>query len=205
MHINCLKVMTAVTAVMLFGGISARASEPADVRHVAGEITWVDLKVGAMDLKKDADPYTGEITAYRITRQETRVKSPLDKKFLSVDDLRPGQHVIVDVINGQEEKIVEKITADPRPASDLQEAYGQIEAVNVPAGTITVSGGVFESNSIVIMQSPSRDPIQLELKPGDVVKVEFIVKDGKQMARFITLYVPRVTRTTTTTTVITTP
>lgn len=218
MNIKSLKVVVAIMGAVLFTGISSvSAYETADVRQVSGEIQWIDLKLGKLQLKSDTAPSTGEITEYRITDNETRVTDPTDKKLLTVKDLQPGQHVTVDVIDGKEEKIVQAITADPRPASDLQEAYGEIETVD-GAGALTLakrpragewgesnqSDFIFDPKDVIVMQSPSKQPVELLLKPGDVVKVEFVVKDGKQWARSITLYSPKVTSTTTTTTVITT-
>ncbi|MBF0523188.1 MAG: hypothetical protein HQL24_09055 [Candidatus Omnitrophica bacterium] len=218
MNPNYLKVFVAVTAAVVFTGISVHADETADVRHVSGEITWVDLKQGLLQLKRDTSPSTGEITEYRITDYETRVKTQPDNMFLTIKDLQPGQHVVVDVINGKEENIVQKITADPRPIPGYQEAYGKIEAIDAAAGTFTLSGRpltgeagestlsyfVFEPKNVIVMQSPSEQPVQLIMKPGDVVKVEFVVKDGKQWAHSITLYSSKVTSTTTTTTTTTT-
>ena len=56
------------------------------------------------------------------------------------------------------------------------------------------------------MKDPSIQPVQLELKPGDLVKVEYVVKDGKRHAHSITLLsaAPETTSTTTTTTTSTT-
>ncbi|MBF0123342.1 MAG: hypothetical protein HQL21_08080, partial [Candidatus Omnitrophica bacterium] len=174
MNMNYLKVIAAVTIAVLFSGFSVRASEIADVRHVSGEVTWVDLKLGKLQLEADVSPKNGEITEYRITEHETRVKAPLDKKFLTIADLLPGQHVIIDVIKGQEDKIVQKITADPRAVSDFQEAYGEIMAVDA-AGTFTLAQRpqageegenrlayfVFEPEKIIVMKSPSAQPVQL--------------------------------------------
>ncbi len=216
MNANYLKVVVAVTAAVFFGSVSVRAADMA-VSQVSGEITWVDVKLGKLQLQSDAFPNNGDITEYRISQNETRVTNPTDKKFLTIEDLQPGQHVTIDVINGKEEKIVQKITADPRPASEFQEAYGEIESINVPAGTFTLAGRqragemgkdlsyfVFEPQDIIVMQSPSRQPVQLELKPRDLVKVEFVVRDRKQRAQSITLYSPKTTSTITTTTTTTT-
>jgi cold shock CspA family protein len=218
MKISHTGLFFAVTAMVLFTSISVRAELTPFVRHVSGEITWIDTKLGKLQLEADASPSTGEITEYRITDYETRVTNSSDEKFLKIADLQPGQHVTIDVINGKEGDIVQKITANPRPASDYQEAYGRIEVLDVQAGTLTLaerpgageagesdlSSFVFEPKNVVVMQSPSREPVQLELKPGDVVKVEYVVSDGKRRAHSITLYSPRVTSTTTTTTVTTT-
>ncbi|MCX5681398.1 MAG: hypothetical protein NT079_03855 [Candidatus Omnitrophica bacterium] len=132
---NSIKTIVAVIAIVFFAGISVCVAQTADVvRHVPGEITWIDLKLGALQFEQDVSPRTGEITEYRINKDETRVTDSTDKKFLTVADLQPGQHVIIDVINGKEENIVKKITADPKPTPNLQEAYGRIEAIDVTVG-----------------------------------------------------------------------
>jgi hypothetical protein len=218
MNKNYLKVMVVVTAAALLTSISVRAAETEYEHQVSGEITWIDLPLGKLQLKNDTSARPGEITEYRITANETRVTDPTDKKLLTVEDLQPGQHVKVDLIYGKEENIVKKITADPRPTSEYQEAYGEIEAIDVGAGTFSLAGRqrtgetgksgpsyfVFDPKNIRVMQSPSTQPVQFVLKPGDVVKVEYAVKDEKQWAHSITLYSPTVTSTTTTTTVTTT-
>ena len=213
MNVNYLKMIVAVAVAVFFGSMSVHASDIGTVSQVSGEITWIDLKLGKLQLQSDAFSGTGEITEYRISQNETRVTNPTDSKFLAIADLQPGQHIKLDVINGKEGKIVQKITADPRPTSNLQEAYGEIEAIDASAGTITLvrrsragemgesnlSSFVFEPQDVIVMQSPSRQPVQLQLKPSDLVKVEFVVKDQKRQAQYITLYSPRATSTTTTT------
>lgn len=214
MKANYLKLIVAVTAAVLFTGISASAQEKEYVHQVSGEITWIDRMLGKLQLKNDTSAKTGEITEYRITRDETRVTDPTDTKLLTTEDLQPGQHVKIDLIYGKEENVVQKITVNPRTSSEFQEAYGEIQEINSGAGTFALAGRpvtgemresnlsyfVYEPKDIVVMQSPSSQPVQLELKPGDVVKVEYVVKDGKQWAHSITRYSPSVTSTTTTTT-----
>ncbi|MFA6378431.1 MAG: hypothetical protein WCX16_01435 [Candidatus Omnitrophota bacterium] len=216
MKVNYLKVIVAVVAVILFAGISVFAQAP-DVRHIPGEITWVDMKLGKLQLEADVSPRTGEITEYRITENQTRVTDPTDEKFLTIADLQPGQHVIIDVVKDKEDLIVEKITANPRPSSEFQEAYGRVESLDITGGTLVLAerpraGEAGESNlayfvfspqAIVAMHSPSSQPVQLVLKPGDLVKVEYVLKDGKQWARSVTLYSPQVISTVTTTTTTT--
>jgi hypothetical protein len=123
-------MIVAVVAVVMCIGISVRFSEAAAVRHVPGEITWIDTKLGTLQLKSDTSPGKGEIKEYRITEHETRVTNRQDKKFLLIGDLRPGQHVILDVVKGEEDGIVQKITADPRRMAGLREAYGEVEAID---------------------------------------------------------------------------
>jgi hypothetical protein len=215
MSINHLKVIIAVTASILFAGFSAQASETTATYRVSGEVTWVDTKLGELQLESVA---TGEITTFRISEHETRVTEPLDKKFLTIADLWPGQEVTIDVINGQEGKIVQKITLIPRPTSDAQEAYGEVQAIDASSGTLVLTarsrvGGSTEVNlyhfdfdpkTVVAMRNPSQVPVQLEVKPGDLVKINFVVRNGKRRANSITLYPPRVINTTTTTTTVTT-
>lgn len=217
MGMKYLKMIVGVAAVVLLSGIAARAAEVADMRHISGEIAWVDVKLGKLQLKTDAVPATGEITEYRITPHETRVTDPGDNKFLTVDDLQPGQHVTLDVVSGKEEGIAEKITIDPRSISELKEAYGKIETVDA-AGSLTLAGRsiagrpekttamefIFEPENIVVMQNPSHEPVRLMFKPGDIVKVEFVMKQEKRLAQTITLYAPKVIRTVTTVTTTTT-
>ena len=217
MNANFIKLFFAVAAGVLFVATSARATEPESVRHVSGEIGWVDVQVGKLELNKETPKGTNTIT-YRINQNDTRVTDPKDEKFLNVADLRAGQYITVEVVNGQEDKIVPKIIVNPMPASDFQQAFGELKAIDVPAGTFAVedrvmigqeeisrsSDFVFDPKTIVVMHSPSKQPVELVLKPGDVVKVEFMEQGGKKQARYITLYSPTVTSTTTTTTTTTT-
>ncbi len=218
MNKNYLKTFVAVTAVVLLTSISVRAEQSlAEVRQVSGEIGWVDVQLGKLELNKET-PKGTKTTAYKITQNETRVTDPGDEKFFSVDDLRAGQYVTIEVVDGQEDKIVQKIIVEPMPASEFQQAFGELKAIDVAAGTFEVeervrigqeersriSYFVFDPKEIVVMHSPSKQSVELVLKPGDVVKVEYVARDGKQQARYITLYSPIVTSTTTTTTTTTT-
>ena len=217
MNVNYLKVMVAVTAAVLFTGISVRAEQTPVVRNVSGEIGWVDVQLGKLELNKET-PKGTKTTAYRITQNDTRVTDPADKQFLSVDDLRAGQYITIEAVDGQEEKVVPKIIIEPMPVSEFQQALGVLMSIDVDAGTLVVEERirvgqeertrltefVFDPKTILVMHSPSKQPVELALKPGDVVKVEYVALDGKQQARYITLYSPVVTSTTTTTTVTTT-
>ncbi len=217
MNVNYLKVIVAVTAAVLFTSISVRAEEVPAVHRISGEIGWVDVQLGRLELNKETSTGT-KTTAYKITQNETRVTDPADEKFLGVDDLRAGQYVTIEVVDGQEDKIVPKIIVEPMPASEFHKAFGELKEIDVAAGTLVVeekvrigqeeksrlSYFVFDPKTIVVMHSPSKQPVELMLKPGDVVKVEFVARDGKQQARYITLYSPVVTSITTTTTTTTT-
>jgi len=215
MKINFLKSFAAATAVIFFTGMPVDASVGIPtVSQVPGRIMWVDVKLGTMQIKLKQDPGMGETKDYRITRYETRVKDPSDKKFLTIDDLRPGENVTLDVIDGQEDKIIEKIVAESLEASDFQEATGQLQAIDGQSGTLTLQekmrNGVeeqgslsyfsFDPQTIVVLQSPSIQPVAVVLKPGDQVQIQFVLRDGKQEIYSITLYSPQHTTTTTVTT-----
>jgi hypothetical protein len=116
-----------------------------------------------------------------------------------------------------------KITMEPSTEAAFQEAFGELESIDANAGTFVLEerpvsrreGGrgylsyfYFEPKDVVVMKSPSSEPVRLEVKPGDPLKVEYVVRDGKQWARSVTLYttepVMNKTTTTSTTTSVTT-
>jgi hypothetical protein len=228
MKANCLKLffgphgridrhslLFAIAGVILFTGMPAHASVGTPmVKQVTGRIMWADIKLGQMEIKLNGTPGMGETRDYRITRYETRVKDPSDKKFLTIDDLRPGENVTLDVVEGQENKIIKKIVAESLQASDFQEASGKIQAIDGPAGTLTLqekmrngveensnlSYFIFDPNTIVVLQSPSIQPVALVLKPGDQVMIQFVLRDRQQEIYSITLYSSQHTTTTTVTT-----
>jgi hypothetical protein len=217
MMIKYLKMVVAVTATILLCSISVRAEQTPLVRQVSGEIGWVDVQLGKLEINKET-PKGTKTTAYNISENETRVTDPADVKFLSVNDLRAGQYVTLDVVLGEKDKIVSKITVEPTPASEFQQAYGEIKGINTDAGTFEMEERVrigqeeinrisyfaYDQEEIVAMHSPSKLPVELTLKPGDVVKVEYTALDGKQQAHYVTLYSPVMTSSTTTTTTVTT-
>jgi len=217
-------ILIGVFCVLFFGGLvrvyAATVESNTKMRSVSGEIVWIDVKLGKLQLKSDAGQDTRGITEYRINQNETRVTDPTDTKFLVIKDLRAGQHITIKLIDRSGETMARKIIAEPMPEPVFQEATGELEAIDVQAGTLIIEqkplpseGGkgnlsyfVFEPNDIVVMKSPSTQPVRLELKPGDLLQVEYVVKDGKRHARSITLLseVPETTSTTTTTTTSTT-
>ncbi|HBG60670.1 MAG: hypothetical protein A2306_01575 [Omnitrophica WOR_2 bacterium RIFOXYB2_FULL_38_16] len=213
MNVNYLKVIIAVMAVALFTSISVFAQETANMSRVSGEIGWVDVQQGKLELNIETSEGT-KTKAYRITQNETRVTDPKDEIFLNVADLRAGQYITIETVNGQEDNVIPMIIVETIPASEFQQAFGELKAIDVAAGTLTVeekvrigqdeisrqSYFVFDPKTIVVMHSPSKQHVELMLKPGDVVKIEYVQKDGKQQARYITLYSPVVTSITTTTT-----
>ncbi len=199
--------------------LASLVSEPIPaLNRISGEITWVDVKLGRLQLREGSAEYRD----YRMNQQATNVTDPSDKKFLTVKDLRPGQRVAIEFepVGSAGEQMARKITVEPTPDPVYQEAFGEIEAIDVNAGTFVLEnrpairrdGGLsdlsyflFEPKEIVVMKSPSKEPVRLEMKPGDPVKVEYVVKDGKQRIHSITLYspVPEVVEKTTTTTITT--
>jgi hypothetical protein len=206
---------------LFFGGLAqvsaAQVESNTKMRSVSGEISSIDVKLGLLKLNSDVGQDTRGITEYRINQDETRVTNPSDKKFLVIKDLRVGQHVTVVLVDSPKETMVREIIAEPMPKPLYQEITGELQAIDIQAGTLVINQEplpneegkgkllyfVFEPNDIVIMQAPSRQPVQLELKPGDLVKVEYVVKDGKQHAHSIML-LKAASETTSTTTITTT-
>lgn len=216
--------LIGVFSVLFFGGLAqvsaAQVGSNTKMRSVSGEISSIDIKLGLMKLNSDAGQDTRGITEYRINQDETRVTDPSDKKFLVIKDLRVGQHVAIKLIDSPKETMIRKIIAEPMPEPVYQEITGELQAIDIQAGTLVIEQEpllneegkgkllyfVFEPNDIVIMQAPSRQSVQLELNPGDLVKVEYVVKDGKRHAHSIMLLkaASETTSTTTTTTTSTT-
>ncbi len=118
---------------------------------------------------------------------------------------------------GQENRVIKKITAQPFLEPGLQQVYGNIEMINNDSGTMSIWQRplvgdlrnnqrlyfVFEPKDIVMMQDPSTQPMRLMLKPGDLVRVVYVVKNNQKYAQSITVYSPQVTQTTITTTTTT--
>ncbi len=212
------KVLIAVVAALLVTSAPLLASsdkaENVKVIRVSGEIAEIDVKLGKLQLEADASRDRKDPAKYNINKNDTRVVDPLDKKFLKLEDLRVGQHVAIEFnyIQGElgMDPIAQKIIAEPMPEPIIQEASGELKAIDAQSGTFTIeekqgtgnlSYFVYEPKDIIVMQSPSMEPVRLVLKPGDLVKVEFVVKSGNRYARSITLYpVSPVTASTTTTT-----
>ncbi len=216
--------LIGIFGVLFFGGLAqvsaAQVGSNTKMRSVSGEISSIDVKLGLLKLDSDAGQDTRGITEYRINQDETRVTNPSDKKFLVIKDLRVGQHVTVKLIDSPKETMVREIIAEPMPEPLYQEITGELQAIDTQAGTLVIQQipllneegkgklyyFVFEPNDIVTMQAPSRQSVQLKLNPGDLVKVEYAVKDGKRHAHSIMLLkkASETKRTTTTTTTRTT-
>lgn len=217
-------ILIGIFGVLFCGGLMRAYAAPVEsntkMRRVSGEIAWIDVKLGLLQLKSDAGQDTRDITEYRINLNETRVTDPSDKKFLVIKDLQAGQHVTIELIDSPGETMIRRIIAEPMPEPVFQESTGELESIDVQAGTLIIEekplpgeGGkgnlsyfTFEPNDIVVMRAPSKQSVRLELNPGDLVQVEYVVKDGKRHARSITLlsFAPEASSTTTTTTTSTT-
>lgn len=215
-------LVVGALGVWLFSGFISSAVSAAEsaapVRQGAGEIVWLDTRLGRLQLNGDNSPGM-RATQYRITQNDTRVTDSLDKQFLAITDLRAGQYIKVESRTSGEEQIATKITVQPTSAPLFQQAEGTIESINASnPGTFTLkettstpAAGTaalftFDPNTIVVMESPSLQPVRLEVKPGDFVKVDYVVNNGKRYARSMMRYsaAPASTTTTTVTTKTTT-
>ncbi|MBF0217627.1 MAG: hypothetical protein HQL30_11625 [Candidatus Omnitrophica bacterium] len=216
-------ILIGVIGVLIMGGAAQVFAADVDsntrLRSVSGIITAIDVKLGKVAIDSDAGEKTRGITEYKINLNETRVTDPTDTKFLVIKDLMVGQHVTIELISSapgdQEETMARKIIADPMPMPLYQVANGQVRAIDGVAGTLLIEetplpgqgaqGSMttfhFDPKSLVVMKSPSMESVQLVLKPGDTVKVEYALRDGLKRASSVTLLsaVPGTTSTTTTT------
>ena len=216
------RVVVGVLGAWLCGGLipsAVSATElAAPVHQAVGEIVWLDTQLGKLQLYADHSRGARATAEYRITEHETQVTDRLDKQFLAITDLRAGQHVTIESRASGEEHIATKITVEPTSAPLFQQAEGTIESIDVNPGAFTlkettstqaagtVSLFAFDPNTIVVMESPSLQPVRLAVKPGDFVKVDYVVNDGRRYARSMMRYaaVPAPTTTTTITTRTTT-
>lgn len=215
-------ILMGFLGVLMFSGltqISAAATDPnTKVIPVSGVISMVDVKLGKLQLAADVSRNRKDPTEFRINKNQTFVTDPTYKLFLKLEDLRVGQYVVVEFnyVPGEwvDVPIAQKIIASPVPQPIFQVVTGVLQSIDAQAGTLTIEqrplpsdGGrgnlydfVFEPRSIVVMQTPSMRPVELVLKPGDLVQVEFVEKDGKRYARSITLLSAATGTTSTTTT-----
>ncbi len=193
----------------------------APVHQAVGEIVWLDTQLGQLQLNTETSTGTRATTQYKITQQDTRVTDHLDKQFLTITDLRAGQYIKIESNDSGQGQLATKISVEPTSAPLFEEAEGTIESVDTGnLGTFTlkettstqaagtVSLFVFDPNTIVVMESPSLQPVRMEVRPGDFVRVAYVVIDGKRYARSMMRYsavpAPRNITTTTTTSTTTT-
>ena len=215
-------LVVGVLSAWLCSGVvpgAVLAAEPAaPVHQAAGEIVWLDTQLGKLQLYADHSRGARTTAEYSITEHETRVTDRSDKQFLAIVDLRAGQHVTIESKDNGGAQLATKITVEPSSAPLFQRAEGTIESIDVNPGTFTlqetagpgavgmVSVFAFDPQDIVVMESPSLQPVRLEVKPGDFVRVDYVVNDGRRFARSMMRYaaVPAPVTTTTTTTSTTT-
>ncbi len=217
-------ILIGILGVLTLGGSTQAYASEKNLRSVSGEIEYVDVKLGELKLEGETTKNRRYPTEFRLNSQETIVTDPTDKKFLNVKDLKVGQHVTVEFnwVRGEwrEPAIALKIIAFAMPELVSMEVTGELEAIDAQAGTLIVERKpllgeegridlvyfVFDPRYIVAMRAPSIKPARLVFNPGDIVKVGYVVRDGKRYATSITLIsaAPEITNTTTTTTTSTT-
>ncbi len=208
-------VLAGILSVCIFfgfaqSGFCVTGPGTENVRQVSGEIVWIDLHKGTLQLRQGEHHGWDKVTEYRINAHDTFVTDPASKEFLTLNDLRVGQDVTLELPAVRDWKIVSKIIAQPLP--EFVVVTGDIVAMDTPTGTMTlrvvgqernneVTYFVFQPDDIFYMKSTGKEPVHLEVKPGDRVKVEYLSDSGKQRARYITLLpAPAAGSTTTTTT-----
>jgi len=117
MNVNYSKIFIVATAAVLFASMPAHAQPKPVITQVSGEIAWIDVQLGQLQLTSFADNSWQETQVYRISLQNTLVTDPMDQEYLVVKDLHEGQFIKMDVSkrgkNG-EELFVSKIVTDLR-------------------------------------------------------------------------------------------
>ena len=210
-------VLAGILSVCIFfgfaqAGFCVTAPDTENVRHISGEIVWIDLKLGTLQLSEEGHHGRQKVVEYRINAHDTFVTDPASKEFLTLNDLRVGQDVTLELPAVRDWKIVSKIIAEPLPVFVV--VTGDVVAMDTTSGTMTlqvvgqeqnngVSYFVFQPDDIFYMKSTGKEPVHLEVKPGDRVKVEYLSDSGKQRARYITLMPASGAGSTTTTTTTT--
>lgn len=124
--------MIGVLGVLLLGGsVQAATVESRPIRlaslatsqpvpaasFVSGEISWVDVNLGKLQLKEEGLRGDWMTTEYRINQQATNVTDPSDRQFLTLEDLRSGQQVRIEFesANNYGEQMARKITVVSTP------------------------------------------------------------------------------------------
>lgn len=198
-------LIAGMVGALLCSGVTVSTVSAADsagpVRQAVGEIIWLDTQLGRLQLYTDHSPGTRATAQYSITQQDTRVTDRADSQFLAIADLRAGQQVTVESRASGEEQLATKIIVEPTAAPVFQQAEGTIESIDAStpgtltlreststpaAGTVTLFA--FDPQTIVVMESPSLEPVRLAVQPGDFVKVAYEVEDGKRYARSMMRY-----------------
>ena len=132
-------VVIAVMAVLLFASAPLSASQPAKTIQVSGEIEWVDIALGRLQLKPDATRNRRDPIEYRINQNDTRVTDPADKKFLKLKDLQAGQSVVIkfDYVRGKwiQVPIAKKIIVSPVSSSVVTKSLPKGSASTVTTTT----------------------------------------------------------------------
>ena len=192
-------LLTTMTVVPCFSAVQQpdRPEQSAQVKQASGEVAAVDLALGRLTLREIADGRSAETQDYALSARDTAVTDPLDKQFLKLEGLQPGYRVRVDyaVVDGR--RLAKKITVDS--VNDLRWAVGTVSAMDARRNTLWISqerpvGSVgssvitqYETDSgTQVMDLAERRFISLgEIQPGDLVQVEFTLKNGKRVARLI--------------------
>ena len=216
MFSNKGRVLAGILCLVSFfvfaqSGFCVTKPDTEKVRQISGEIVWIDLQQGTLKLRQGEHHGWDKVTEYRINAHDTFVTDPASKEFLTLNDLRVGQDVTLELPAVRDWKIISKIIAQPLPVFVV--VTGDVVAMDTRTGTMTLqvvgqeqngtSYFVFEPDDIFYMKSTGKEPVHLEVKPGDRVRVEYLSDSGKQRARYITLMPASGAGSTTTTTTTT--
>jgi len=141
-------ILIVFLSVLMVGGLAQVsyakvAPEVSEVRviSISGNISWIDVKLGKLRLELDASRDRRDPIEYSINKDATRVTNSTDKKFLKLEDLRVGQHVIVEFNHNTGEEvekmpIAQKIIVNPMPEAVTLQASRQ-ESTSTTTTTTT--------------------------------------------------------------------
>ena len=118
-------ILIGFLGVLIFGGLAQICAAQEDVNmkmhSVSGVISWMDIKLGRLQLEADASRDRRSPSEFKINQHDTRVTDPADKKFLKLEDLQVGQHVTIEFghIPGEWQRvpIAQNIIANPMSAA----------------------------------------------------------------------------------------
>ena len=114
-------ILIGFLGVLIFGGLAQICAAQEDVNmkmhSVSGVISWMDIKLGRLQLEADASRDRRSPSEFKINQHDPRVTDPADKKFLKLEDLQVGQHVTLELIARRGETMVRNIIANPMSAA----------------------------------------------------------------------------------------
>ncbi len=137
MNTNYFKMLITGVAVSLITSSAVYAAKPEAMRYYqSGQIAWVDVQNGELGLDRETSSGI-KTSTYRITDHLTRVTNAADSDFLNINDLWAGQIVTIQLIEGKEDAVVQKIILGSTEAYEQNtEDFVELKAKDVVDGSM---------------------------------------------------------------------